>query len=162
MKVSLFQLNSDLGNLRANSNKIIKASKKAISEGAEMIITPELSLCGYPPEDLLLNNDFISECDKYLKKIINAKLPIKIILGYPKKIGSNLFNAASIIFNGKILKTYLKQTLPNYGVFDEKRYFKEGDKSLIFTHKKQKFGILICEDLWVDEPLQKLISIFFG
>jgi NAD+ synthase (glutamine-hydrolysing) len=158
MKVSLFQLNSDLGNLKINSNKIIKASKKAISEGADMIITPELSLCGYPPEDLLLNNDFILECDKHLKKIINAKLPIKIILGYPKQIGTNLFNAASIIFNGKILKTYLKQTLPNYGVFDEKRYFKEGDKGLIFNHKRHKIGILICEDLWVDEPLEKLIS----
>lgn len=158
MKISLGQINSIVGDIKYNYKLIVKQAEIAQKSGAEILITPELGLSGYPPEDLLLNNDFIENCEIYLKKISKKFPNIKIIVGYPRKYKGLLFNSASILYKGQIQKTYDKQILPNYGVFDEKRYFNPGKKSLIFTHKKYKFGLLICEDIWIKGPAEELIK----
>jgi len=126
MKIALAQINSFVGDIEKNSNLIIKRAKEAFNKGAELFITPELSICGYPPEDLVLREDFLDACTKALKKIAKALPFIKVIVGHPLKKDSKIYNSASLLFNGKIQGTYSKQTLPNYGVFDENRYFKSG------------------------------------
>jgi NAD+ synthase (glutamine-hydrolysing) len=148
MKIALAQINSFVGDIENNSNLIIKRAKEASKKGAELFITPELSICGYPPEDLVLRADFLDVCSNALKKIAETIPYIKVIVGHPLKKGNKIYNAASLLFNGKIQGTYSKQTLPNYGVFDENRYFKSGAKAFIFTHKSLKIGLLICEDAW--------------
>ena len=152
MKIALAQINSFVGDIENNSNLIIKRAKEASIRGAELFITPELSICGYPPEDLVLREDFLDACSKALKKIAKAMPSIKMIVGHPLKKGNKIYNAASLLFNGKIQGTYFKQTLPNYGVFDENRYFEPGEKEFIFTHKGLKIGLLICEDAWSVSP----------
>ena len=156
MKIALGQINSFVGDIEKNSNLIIKRAKEASNKGAELFITPELSICGYPPEDLVLREDFLDACTKALKKIAKALPFIKVIVGHPLKKDSKIYNSASLLFNGKIQGTYSKQTLPNYGVFDENRYFKSGKKEFIFTHKTSKIGLLICEDAWSFLPSKLL------
>ena len=158
MKISLAQINPTVGDIKANYKLIVKHAKIALGKNSEILITPELSICGYPPEDLLLNNDFVDECNKSLLKIAKKFPKLRIIVGHPRNVKGLLFNSASILYKGKIEKTYDKQTLPNYGVFDEKRYFNPGSKSVTFTHKGKKFGLLICEDIWVPGPAEELIS----
>ena len=152
MKIALAQINSFVGDIENNSNHIIKRAKEASKKGVELFITPELSICGYPPEDLVLRKDFVDACSKALKKIAKALPFIKVIVGHPLKKGSKIYNGASLLFKGKIQGTYFKQTLPNYGVFDENRYFESGDKEFIFTHKGLKIALLICEDAWSISP----------
>ena len=156
MKISLAQINPTVGDVQSNLKLIVKHAKIAQKSNAEILITPELSICGYPPEDLLLNKTFIQDCDKSLIKIAKKFPKLKIIVGHPRSSKGMLFNSASILYKGKIEATYDKQILPNYGVFDEKRYFNAGNKNLIFSHKGKKFGLLICEDLWVKGPAEKL------
>ena len=135
MKISLAQINPTVGDIQSNYKLIVKHAKIAQKSNAEILITPELSICGYPPEDLLLNKDFIDECNNSLLKIAQKFPELRIIVGHPRAFKGLLFNSASILYKGKIEKTYNKQSLPNYGVFDEKRYFQAGNKSLVFTQK---------------------------
>lgn len=158
MKISLAQINPTVGDLNYNYKLIIKHAQIAKKSGAEILITPELSICGYPPEDLLLNNEFISKCKYYVEEIAKNCIGLKLIVGYPRKFKGKLFNSASILYGGRIQKTYNKQILPNHGVFDEKRYFDAGNTSLAFSHKNKKFGILICEDIWEKGPIEKLFK----
>jgi NAD+ synthase (glutamine-hydrolysing) len=156
MKIALAQINSFVGDIENNSIAIIKRAKEASKKGAELLITPELSICGYPPEDLVLREDFLKACSKALSKIAQALPSIKVIVGHPLKKGGKIYNAASLLFNGKIQGTYFKKILPNYGVFDENRYFEPGKKEFIFAHKGLKIGLLICEDAWKASPSQLL------
>jgi len=158
MKISLAQINSTVGDLDYNYSLISTAAKKALNKNVSLLITPELSLTGYPPEDLLLNSNFLEEVNKKLLLLAKENPQIMMIVGHPLLQGKNLFNAASVLYKGKIFKSYKKQVLPNYGVFDEKRYFSPGDKSLLFNHKKYKIGVLICEDIWNDRPIKSLIK----
>jgi len=158
MKISLAQINPTVGSLDYNYKLIVKHANIAEKNGAEILITPELSICGYPPEDLLLNDEFIEECNYFLIKVAMKFPHLKIIVGHPRKHKKLLFNSASLLFKGKILKTYDKKILPNYGVFDEKRYFEAGNKSVIFNHKGKKFGLLICEDIWTPGPGEELAA----
>ena len=159
MKISLAQINPTVGDVQSNLKLIVKHAKIAQKSNAEILITPELSICGYPPEDLLLNKNFIQDCDKSLIKIAKKFPKLKIIVGHPRYFKGKLYNSASILHNEKIEHTYDKQVLPNYGVFDEKRYFTSGDKSLIFSHKGKKVGLLICEDIWAKGPTEKLLNV---
>lgn len=156
MKIALAQINSFVGDIEKNSIAIIKRAKEASKKGAELLITPELSVCGYPPEDLVLREDFLRACSKALIKIAQALPSIKVIVGHPLKKGSKIYNAASLLFNGKIQGTYFKKILPNYGVFDENRYFEPGKKEFIFIHKGLRIGLLICEDAWKASSSQLL------
>ena len=158
MKICIAQINSIVGDLDHNSSLIAKAAKKVLNKNVSLLITPELSLTGYPPEDLLLNNDFLMRANEKLFLLAKENPQIMILVGHPLLEGGKLFNAASILYNGKIFKSYKKQVLPNYGVFDEKRYFVPGKSNLIFSHKKVKIGLLICEDIWGKLPIDNLIK----
>ena len=159
MKISLAEINSKVGDLKYNANLIKKHADIAIKNGAEILITPELSLCGYPPEDLLLETEFIDRCQHYLIAIAEKFPKLKIIVGHPRRKNKLLFNSISLLYGGKINKVYDKQKLPNYGVFDERRYFSPSKKPGFFKHKGKIFGLLICEDIWEEGPLEELSKL---
>jgi NAD+ synthase (glutamine-hydrolysing) len=142
-----------VGDIAGNAEKIIASAVQAKAQGATLLVTPELSLCGYPPEDLLLRADFLDACDVALKKLSTALTGITVIVGHPQQIGDECFNAASVLQDGKIIATYHKHALPNYSVFDEKRYFSKGGEALVFEHYGVKFGVLICADVWEPNPV---------
>ncbi len=152
MKIALVQINCIVGDIEGNANKIIDYANRAYEGGASLIITPELALCGYPPEDLLFRDDFNATCEKALQHIADNLPAITLLIGHPHKKNSQLYNAASVIENGTITATYHKQCLPNYSVFDEERYFEAGDAPLVFSHNGLKFGVMICADGWETSP----------
>lgn len=152
MQIAIAQLNATVGDLRDNAKKIIAQANLAKSKGAQLIVTPELALCGYPPEDLLLRQDFIQANATILQEIASNIHGITLIIGHPHQVEGKLYNAASIIQDGKIVSTYSKQHLPNYSVFDEERYFEPANQTCVFELSGTKFGILICEDIWKPEP----------
>ena len=147
------QLNFTVGDIQGNTDKIIKAIKKANNDyKADIIIFPELSISSYPPEDLLLRPAFNEAINIALDKIKISTENIHVILGYPLRKEGKLYNACSLIHNKEIKKTYAKQYLPNYGVFDEKRYFTPGDDSpCLFEINGVTAALSICEDIWVSK-----------
>lgn len=155
LKIALAQLSFSVGAIETNAQKIIKQAKQAKQDGADIIVFPELCLIGYPPEDLLLRESLNSRVQSAFKKISEVK-DILIILGYPHNDHHGLFNSAALFYNGKRRGFYHKQNLPNYGVFDEKRYFKAGKNHVSFDYKGHKIGLLICEDVWVESPIKAL------
>ena len=155
MKIAICQINCIVGDIKGNAAKILDFAKRASAAGASLIITPELALCGYPPEDLLFRDDFNMACQQALMRLAAQVTDITLLIGHPHLQDGKLYNAASVIANGKIGATYHKQVLPNYSVFDEVRYFAAGDSSLIFTHLGTKFGVLICADGWEAAPALK-------
>lgn len=152
MKIAIAQMNCLVGDVAGNAAKIIASALQAKAQGATLMVTPELSLCGYPPEDLLLRTDFLQACALALTQMSAALTDITVIVGHPQQIGEECFNAASVLQNGKIIATYHKHALPNYSVFDEKRYFTEGTEPLVFEHCGVKLGVLICADVWEANP----------
>ena len=150
------QLNFTVGDIQSNTDKIIKAIKKANNDyKADIIIFPELSISSYPPEDLLLRPAFNEAINIALDKIKISTENIHVILGYPLRKEGKLYNACSLIHNKEIKKTYSKQYLPNYGVFDEKRYFTPGDDSpCLFEINGVTAALSICEDIWVSKPTE--------
>ncbi|MDZ4211688.1 MAG: NAD+ synthase [Methylotenera sp.] len=152
MKIAIAQMNSMVGDIAGNVAKIIDNAKQAKAQGATLLVTPELSLCGYPPEDLLLRADFLQACDIALNKLSAALSGITVIVGHPQRLDDKCFNAASVLQDGKVFATYHKHALPNYSVFDEKRYFTPGSKALVFMHCGIKLGVLICADVWEPKP----------
>ena len=167
MKISLAQLNPIIGDLNGNASKIIEACDHSSHENPDLLITPELSLWGYPPKDLLLNLDYIKEQEDVLKKIsmyIKNKMPnLSVLIGVAETIDDshipNLFNSIAMIQNGTYKIIARKQLLPTYDIFDEKRYFRSARETSIIKLKNEskiwKLGITICEDIWVEENLQR-------
>ena len=155
MKIAIGQINSTVGDITGNANKILSFAKRAHENGASMMVTPELALCGYPPEDLLFRDDFNHACSQALTRLAGQLPNITVVLGHPYKLADKLFNAASVIQNGKVFATYFKQSLPNYSVFDEQRYFDAGETPLVFTHSGVQFGVIICADGWEPAPAAK-------
>jgi len=123
LRVAIAQMNSVVGDFRYNQDCIQNCLKEATEFGADLILFPELALTGYPPEDLLLKKDFIEKNKKILKNLASRVKGIVAVIGYVEKVKINLYNSAALIHGGKILGNYRKMILPNYGVFDEKRYF---------------------------------------
>lgn len=152
MKIALAQINCIVGDIAGNADKILDFANQARKAGASLIITPELALCGYPPEDLLFRDDFNAACEYALQKIADNLPGITLLIGHPHQENGQLFNAASVIQNSKITATYHKQLLPNYSVFDEDRYFEAGHTPLVFEHLGTKIGVLICADGWESGP----------
>ncbi len=156
MKIGLAQINTIIGDFEGILQKVGKLVSQAQEAGADLIIFPELTLTGYPPRDLLENPDFIQKNLEALKKVAKFSKGIAILIGYveknPHKRGKNFFNAVAYCENGKILKKYFKQLLPNYDVFDESRYFEPGQGPGVLSLKnyKGKVGVSICEDAWND------------
>jgi NAD+ synthase (glutamine-hydrolysing) len=159
MKIALAQINPTVGDLEGNAKKIIDYIGRARKQGADLVLFPELAVTGYPPEDLLLKPQFITDNLSALKKIVNASKGMGVYVGFVDGGGpstgsgrrKDLYNAGAFINNGKIIEIYRKNNLPNYGVFDEKRYFKEGTKASVVSFKGVKIGLGICEDIWVEE-----------
>ena len=154
MRVAVAQMNVVLGDLAGNARRIADVAKRAAAEGADLLLTPELSLCGYPPEDLLLRPDFYRSVDLALVALTRdtIDLDIAIVVGHPEQAGTHYYNAASVLYQGKRLCTYRKQHLPQYEVFDELRYFTPGRETVVFDHAGTRFGLAICEDIWFAEP----------
>jgi NAD+ synthase (glutamine-hydrolysing) len=155
MKIAIAQFNATVGDLTGNADKIIALAKTAQAQNASLMVTPELGLCGYPPEDLLLREDFIIANQKVLNRIARNATGITLLVGHPHYENGRLFNAASILQDGKVTATYHKQILPNYSVFDEERYFESDDHPLVFTLEGITFGIMICADGWEPAPAQQ-------
>ncbi len=155
-KILLAQINPALGDLKNNSKKIITIINKYSSK-VDIVVFPELSILGYPPEDLILRKKLIGEINRYLEKIrkLSQKKNISVILGAPQKLKNGIGNAA-IFFSGKKKTTLFKNNLPNYGVFDEKRVFLEGSSYKCIKYKKFKIGLMICEDMW-EKNVSKLL-----
>ncbi|WP_293352473.1 MULTISPECIES: NAD+ synthase [unclassified Microcoleus] len=159
MKIAIAQLNPTIGDICGNSNLILEAAKKAQIEGANLLLTPELSLLGYPPRDLLMNPSFIAIATAHLEQLAQALPPeLAVIVGtaIPNadavKLGEKLlFNSAVLLQNGAVQQVFHKRLLPTYDVFDEDRYFEPGQNSNYFTIGELKIGVTICEDLWNNE-----------
>lgn len=155
LKIILAQLDFLVGDIEGNAEKIINAARKAQQQyQADLIVFPELALTGYPPEDLLYRPEFFHRIDKALPLIAAASKNIAIIVGYPEFINNSCYNQAGFFQNGELHAHYHKQILPNYSVFDEKRYFKPGTNSCIITIKSCPIAITICEDLWSEIPVE--------
>ncbi len=152
LKTALIQMNPAVGALEENASRIIAGAEGAAKTGAQLIVFPELALCGYPPEDLVLRPQFIQDCDKQLKRLAD-KLPKQVfsVVGAPVADGTGRYNAAFVFHQGKITGIYRKMLLPNYGVFDEKRLFDAGREAFTFDAFGTKVGVHICEDSWVTE-----------
>jgi len=171
LKVALAQINATVGDLAGNGRKIVDAARRAYDQGARLVLTPELGLCGYPPEDLLLRPAFMQACVEALADCARAlaELPgLFVVVGHPHQFGERgdvrsnsvsvpqRFNAASVLSQGKVIATYCKRELPNYQVFDERRYFASGRDAgqapVVFDVHGVKVGLNICEDAWFEEP----------
>lgn len=152
VKLAIAQINSSVGDLDGNAEKIAEYARRAKADSASLLLTPELALAGYPPEDLLLRDDFYLACHRALQRLAAAADGITIVVGHPAERGGEHYNAASVLRDGKIVATYFKHKLPNYGVFDEVRYFVPGDAPLVFEHEGIRIGLLICADVWEPGP----------
>ncbi|MSP53546.1 MAG: NAD+ synthase [Gammaproteobacteria bacterium] len=148
IKILLAQLNFATGDITANADKIIAVVEKAQQHHADMIVFPELALTGYTPEDLLLRSDFQDSVKTALRKIQTCCKDIYCILGTPRFEDDHIYNSAIVMHHSQQMAHYDKQELPNYGVFDEPRYFTAGTQPLVVTIKNRRFAIIICEDLW--------------
>lgn len=147
------QIDPLVGDVDGNVNKIIEAANEAKTTlDADLIVFPELTLTGYPPEDLLLRPELLRRVEAGLLTLKQKIKDIAIVVGHPEGRKDELYNAASVINNGQSIATYYKQCLPNYSVFDEKRYFIQGNKATVFEFKSVKFAITICEDIWFTAP----------
>ena len=171
VKVALAQINATVGDLAGNGARIVDCARRAYAQGARLVLTPELSLCGYPPEDLLLRPAFMQACVQALQDCAAALADLDglvVVVGHPHQWGERgdvrsksltvqrRHNAASVLTGGRIVATYCKRELPNYQVFDERRSFVSGRDAglgaVVFDVQGLKFGINICEDAWFDEP----------
>mgnify|MGYP003384614031 CR=1 FL=1 len=154
------QINPVVGDVSGNVKRIIDAAEQARDVfKADLIVFPELTLTGYPPEDLLLRPGLSKRVDKGLNKLIQDINGIAILVGHTSGIaGEELYNAASLIADGECLGTYYKHHLPNYSVFDERRYFVEGKEACVIDYKGFSLGITICEDIWFSEPAAQALD----
>ncbi len=152
LTVSIAQINPIVGSFKHNTQLIVDAIAQAQKDNADALLFPELVITGYPPEDLLFRPAFLKKVDETLEQIAKAVKNITVIIGAPKEKSGKLFNAAIVMQDGKITQSYAKQHLPNYRVFDEKRYFSRGKESVVIDIAGHKVGLLICEDIWMKPP----------
>ena len=147
LRIAIAQFNATVGDLAGNVRRILDYAERARASGAHVLLTPELALCGYPPEDLLLRPDFYRACAAELETLAQAA-PLPIIAGHPLAADGLAYNAASLLAGGRIAATYRKQRLPNYEVFDEERYFASGDAPCVVDIHGVRCGLVICADVW--------------
>ena len=165
LQLCIAQLNFVVGDMPGNARRIIEAARTAYDQGAKVLITPELAICGYAAEDLLLRPAFMDACDDALKTVARELAGLKglhVVVGHPEGGGiqsrsvsvTKRYNRASVLCEGKVIASYAKQELPNYQVFDERRYFTQGHEPCVFEVDGVKMGLLICEDAWFEAPAQ--------
>ncbi|WP_423460732.1 NAD+ synthase [Ottowia sp. VDI28] len=165
LRICVAQLNLTVGDMPGNAQKIIEAAKAAHAQGARLLLTPELSICGYIAEDLFLRPSFIAACNEAVKTVARETADLTdlaIVVGHPvgrdqrgkSMTVSERTNSASVLKNGRVVENYSKRLLPNYQVFDERRYFVPGQGTCVFQAGDISIGLLICEDAWFDEPAE--------
>ncbi len=174
LKIALAQLNATVGDLAGNARRIEAAARRAHAQGATVVVTPELMLCGYPPEDLLLRPSFMAACGEALAALAASLADcegLHVVVGHPHPVDARgdvrsrshavprRLNAASVLAGGRVQATYAKRELPNYQVFDERRYFVSGREAglgpVVVDAGGLRLGLLICEDAWFDEPARQ-------
>ncbi len=155
LKIALVQTDSLIGNISTNFSRIVEIITKLKNTLlVDLIVFPELMIAGYPPEDLLFRRDYIDQSNNTLFELANIAPNIGIVIGFPELSDGKLYNSAAVLSEGSILAVYRKQKLPNYGVFDEQRYFTAGEKPCVFEFKGQFIGLMICEDVWHSDIVQ--------
>ncbi len=149
LRIGLAQLNFLVGDAQGNAARVIDTVARA-SVGAkpDLLVFPELTLSGYPPEDLLFHGGFRQAIDRALGTVRDAVRGMGVIVGYPEYVGRDIFNSAALLCDGELLANHRKSELPNYKVFDEKRYFRAGTEPTVFEHRGFRIGLLVCEDIW--------------
>src|SRR5215210_5373764 len=151
LRVALAQINPTVGDIRGNSRKVSDCTARARDEGAALVVFPELTLSGYPPEDLLLKTSFLDAAGVALRELAAETRDIVAIVGYPEQ-AEDVYNTAAVLADGDVTATYRKMYLPNYGVFDEQRYFQSGSEAAIVEVNGVPIGISVCEDIWEPGP----------
>lgn len=160
IRILMAQMQVVLGDIKGNGRKILNLMEEAVQKGADVLLTPELSLCGYPPEDLIERREFLEDCAEELRQLREAsgRFPtLTTIVGFPEITEDRPFNSVAVIRAGEVQSIYRKACLPNYGVFDERRYFRVEDmpRPVTFTVRGHVFGVCICEDVWFREPAER-------
>jgi NAD+ synthetase len=155
MRVAVAQLNQWVGDLRANAAALRAAIAQARAAGAAIVVTPELSLCGYPPEDLLLRDAFLDACARELEALAADVRDIVALVGFPERTQAGRHNAVAVLRDGAIAQVYRKQCLPNYTVFDEDRYFVPGSEPCVIDIAGVRCGVILCEDVWFPGPARQ-------
>ena len=149
LRIGMAQINTTVGDFKGNTGKILDTIAEGKSLGVDLLTFPELAICGYPPEDLLLKPRFIEENMRSLRKIVDGSAGITVVVGFVDAQG-DIYNAAAVVHNGKLAGIYHKIYLPNYGVFDENRYFQAGRECTVYVIAGVNVGINICEDIWYE------------
>ena len=152
MRIGLAQLNTRVGAIDANTAKVLDYAARARDRGCDLVVFPELTLCGYPPEDLLLHRGLRSRVEAAFDKVLNGVSGVALLLGYPEYDGNAIYNSAALLHDGKVLANHRKCVLPNYAVFDEKRYFQPGKTATVVERNGLRLGLIICEDVWEPGP----------
>ncbi len=159
MKLGIAQLNLVVGDVAGNTERLLAAAQAAHDAGADLLLTPEMSVCGYPAEDLVLRRDFAAACAAAVEKLAAAAPPgLALIVGYPERGDDGLFNAAAVLRDGRIEAIYRKHHLPNHSVFDERRVFDSGDAPCVFECGGLRFGVNICGDIWEPGPAMRAME----
>ncbi len=158
LRIAQAQINTTVGNFSGNAEKIVQSIASSRNQKVDIITFPELSVCGYPPEDLLLKRDFLQDNMEALQSIKSHAKDIAVIVGYADYHEGKVYNAAALLHDGALVAVYHKMELPNYGVFDEKRYFQPGYRHPVFEMAGVRFTITICEDIWIAEGISEQIA----
>jgi NAD+ synthase (glutamine-hydrolysing) len=149
VKVGLAQINTRVGAIDANTSKVLDYAARAREQGCDLVLFPELALCGYPPEDLLLHRGLRSRVAAAFATVREKVRGIAVYVGYPEYVGDVIYNSAVLLRDGQVIANHRKVALPNYAVFDEKRYFTPGEAATVVDVDGAKLGLIICEDVWV-------------
>jgi NAD+ synthase (glutamine-hydrolysing) len=159
LRIAIAQIDPLVGDAAGNAERVIAAATRARDEfGADAVVFPELTLAGYPPDDLILRPDFLAAVGEALTELAAKVRGIDLIVGFPERTPGLPHNAAAVVRDGQIIQVYRKQILPNYGVFDEKRHFLPGTGSCVFTLQGIPVGLTICEDVWLPGPVERVAA----
>jgi NAD+ synthase (glutamine-hydrolysing) len=159
LRVLIAQLNLLVGDIAGNAQRVIDSARQGRDElDADLVVFPELTLTGYPPEDLLLRNELDRRVAEALERVAAECRGIDVVLGYPVRRGGQRFNAAGVLRDGRVECEYHKALLPNYSVFDEKRYFEPGERACVFELKGVRIGLTVCEDIWFPAPARDSVA----
>jgi NAD+ synthase (glutamine-hydrolysing) len=157
-RIRIAQLNLVVGDVAGNADRVISSAARAREDEVDLLVFPELTLTGYPPEDLLMRPELLQRVERALGRIRAECRGITLVLGYPLIAVGGLFNVAGVLRDGEVVGEYAKQHLPNYGVFDEKRHFQAGAAPLVLDHLGLKIGLSVCEDIWQEGPTLQAVE----
>ncbi len=158
MRIALAQFNAVVGDLVGNARAMRECYDRAQARDVDVLLFPELSICGYPPEDLLHKKHFLRECYRVVEQLAKDCPKVTVLVGFPENAGNDSYNAMAVLRGGEIETIYRKGKLPNYGVFDEQRYFQAGNRPVVIEVKGVRIGLTICRDIWQMEWLKGFLK----